>query len=65
MRNPAHSKQPARHQAPSNAGKARGFAAPGFIRRARSRLFKRSEATTFQRCLALHMFASASRSALD
>lgn len=65
MRNVAHSKQPARHQAPSNAGKASGFAAPGFIRRARSRLFKRSEATTFHRCLALHMFVTQTRSALD
>jgi hypothetical protein len=65
MRNPAQGKRPAQHPAPSNAGKASGFAAPGFIRRARSRLFKRSEATTFHRCLALHMFVSASRSALD
>jgi hypothetical protein len=65
MRNAARGKRPARHQALSSAGKASGFVAPGFIRRARSRLFKRSEATTFHRCLALHMFVSASRSALD
>ena len=65
MRNVAHNKQLDRHQAPLASGKASGVGAPGLIRRARARLFKRSEATTFHRCLALHMFVTQTRSALD
>lgn len=38
---------------------------PGLLRRAFDRLFKRQEVTTFHRCLAVHMYFQAPRSALE
>ncbi len=56
--------RPARHPALSGTGTAGGITAPGLLRRAWARLFKRPEATMFHRCLAVHMHFAAASSAL-
>jgi hypothetical protein len=66
MRTSEWNDRPARYQALSGTGTgtAGGITAPGLLRRAWARLFKRPEATMFHRCLAVHMHFAAASSAL-
>ena len=65
MHSLARNQQQARRPSLSSGGKVHGMPAPGRFRRAYARLLRRPEATTFHRCLALHLVIAASRSALD
>jgi hypothetical protein len=66
MRSSPSNDRPVRYQALSGTGTgtAGGIKAPGLLRRAWARLFKRPEVTMFHRCLAVHMHFAAASSAL-